>query len=137
LLGKLSNSRTVINRALRDHEDKISDSDKLEQMSDNLRRAIDNVFNTGNEMYCEVWKAMLQFLILASLIMILNHKEKFFMTERNRVAPRDKINCLLPFAYILLVHDVLSALEEVGLDPQAGFCIFGFGYNGGMRYDNG
>ncbi len=39
----------MINRALRDHGDKTSDSGKLKQMSDNLRRAINNVFNTENE----------------------------------------------------------------------------------------
>jgi CRISPR-associated protein Cas1 len=48
LLGKLNSSRTATNRALRDHEDKILDSDKLKQMSDNLHRAIDDVFNAEN-----------------------------------------------------------------------------------------
>lgn len=33
----------------------------------------------------------------------------------------DPVNCLLSFLYTLLVHDVRSALESVGLDPQVGF----------------
>ncbi|EPR43460.1 CRISPR-associated protein Cas1 [Desulfovibrio sp. X2] len=31
------------------------------------------------------------------------------------------MNCLLSFLYTLLAHDVRSALESVGLDPQVGF----------------
>ncbi len=31
------------------------------------------------------------------------------------------MNCLLSFVYTLIVHDVRSALETVGLDPQVGF----------------
>ena len=33
----------------------------------------------------------------------------------------DPINALLSFLYTLLVHDVSSALEGVGLDPAVGF----------------
>ena len=33
----------------------------------------------------------------------------------------DRTNCLLSFIYTLLVHDVRSALETVGLDPAVGF----------------
>jgi CRISPR-associated protein Cas1 len=31
------------------------------------------------------------------------------------------VNCLLSFVYTLLMHDVRSALETVGLDPAVGF----------------
>lgn len=43
------------------------------------------------------------------------------MTERNRRPPLDRINALLSFLYTLLTHEVVSALESIGLDPQAGF----------------
>ncbi len=33
----------------------------------------------------------------------------------------DKVNALLSFIYTLLVHDIRSALETVGLDPAVGF----------------
>jgi len=42
-------------------------------------------------------------------------------SERNRRPPLDNVNCLLSFLYTLLVHDVRSALESVGLDPAVGF----------------
>ncbi|MDR3092635.1 MAG: type I-C CRISPR-associated endonuclease Cas1c [Endomicrobium sp.] len=122
LLGKLNNSRTVINRALRDHKDKIFNSDKLRQVSDSLRRSIDNVFNASN---IDILRGMegdaasSYFSVFNELI--LNNKEKFFMSERNRRPPKDRVNCLLSFVYTLLAHDVSSALEGVGLDPQVGF----------------
>ena len=40
---------------------------------------------------------------------------------RNRRPPRDPVNALLSFLYVLLTHDCRSALESVGLDPAVGF----------------
>ena len=45
----------------------------------------------------------------------------FTFTHRTRRPPLDNINALLSFLYTLLVHDVDSALEAVGLDPAVGF----------------
>jgi len=44
-----------------------------------------------------------------------------FVTGRNRRPPLDRINALLSFLYTLLTHEVVAALESVGLDTQAGF----------------
>lgn len=43
------------------------------------------------------------------------------MFKSNRRPPLDRINALLSFLYTLLTHEVVSALESVGLDPQVGF----------------
>lgn len=40
---------------------------------------------------------------------------------RTRRPPTDPINAMLSFAYAVLAHDVRSACESVGLDPQVGF----------------
>jgi CRISPR-associated protein Cas1 len=53
--------------------------------------------------------------------LILTGKNKFYMHGRTRRPPEDNVNCLLSFIYTLLAHDVASALEGVGLDPQVGF----------------
>lgn len=53
--------------------------------------------------------------------MILQQKDAFKFTTRNRRPPRDPVNALLSFAYTLLALDVRSALETVGLDPFVGF----------------
>jgi len=46
---------------------------------------------------------------------------EFSFSGRNRRPPRDPVNALLSFLYALLMNDVASALEGVGLDPQIGF----------------
>jgi CRISP-associated protein Cas1 len=63
--------------------------------------------------------ASVYFGVFDSLISV--HKEHFFFKERSRRPPLDNVNALLSFLYTLLVHDVESALEGVGLDPAVGF----------------
>jgi CRISPR-associated protein Cas1 len=53
--------------------------------------------------------------------LITAQKEDFKFCERNRRPPLDKVNCLLSFLYTIVMHDVRSALETVGLDPAVGF----------------
>jgi CRISPR-associated protein Cas1 len=53
--------------------------------------------------------------------LIVAQKGGFQFQERNRRPPLDRVNCLLSFLYTLLMHDVRSALEGVGLDPAVGF----------------
>lgn len=48
-------------------------------------------------------------------------KDAFFFRVRSRRPPLDNLNALLSFLYTLLMHDVASALEGVGLDPAVGF----------------
>ncbi len=58
---------------------------------------------------------------LAQTPVFLKNKEDFFFRERSRRPPLDRVNCLLSFLYTLVMHDVRSALECVGLDPAVGF----------------
>jgi CRISPR-associated protein Cas1 len=53
--------------------------------------------------------------------LVMTGKEDFFFARRSRRPPLDRMNCLLSFLYTLLMHDVRSALEGVGLDPAVGF----------------
>jgi len=53
--------------------------------------------------------------------LITSQKNNFVFNGRNRRPPLDKVNCLLSFIYTLLMHDVRSALESVGLDSAVGF----------------
>ena len=53
--------------------------------------------------------------------MILKNKTEFTFESRNRRPPVDPLNALLSFIYVVLYHDIVSALESVGLDPSAGF----------------
>lgn len=53
--------------------------------------------------------------------LITNTSDSFRFTGRSRRPPMDNINAMLSFIYVLLSHDVRSACETIGLDPQVGF----------------
>ncbi|MDR2866928.1 MAG: CRISPR-associated endonuclease Cas1 [Methanomassiliicoccaceae archaeon] len=53
--------------------------------------------------------------------MITDNKNDFFIHERNRRPPKDRMNALLSFAYSMLANATLSALMSAGLDPYVGF----------------
>lgn len=121
LTGKIANSRTVIQRTLRDHGQKVNDA-SLRQAVDYLGRCLEGLDRTttldavrgieGDAAHC-------YFGVFDHLI--VSQKDVFTFSERNRRPPLDNVNCLLSFLYTLLVHDVRSALESVGLDPAVGF----------------
>lgn len=121
LTGKLANCRTVLQRAKRDHGDKI-DKESIEKASRHIGHAIKNI---DPEMPLDVLRgiegdaAKQYFSVFDHLI--TSQKTDFSFTGRNRRPPLDKVNCLLSFVYTILLHDVRSALEAVGLDPQVGF----------------
>ncbi|HOR91453.1 MAG TPA: type I-C CRISPR-associated endonuclease Cas1c [Rectinema sp.] len=119
--GKLANSRLVMNRAIRDHSDKIdvtairSASTSIDRLIDALPHTVDSDEIRG----IEGMAASEYFAVFNQLI--VDQKEDFVFNERNRRPPLDPVNALLSFVYTLLVHDVRSALETVGLDPAVGF----------------
>jgi CRISPR-associated protein Cas1 len=121
LTGKLANCRTVLQRALRDHSDKL-DADKVsqasKQISGSLRRLQEDI-SLNSLRGIEGDAAHVYFNVFDHLI--TSQKEDFSFKERNRRPPLDNVNCLLSFLYTLVMHDVRSALESVGLDPAVGF----------------
>jgi len=121
LTGKIANSRTVLQRALRDHGDKIDTaavehtvlrlSNTLERMqNETTLDAVRGYEGDGARLYFSVFDHL-----------VVAQKEDFFFHERSRRPPLDNVNALLSFLYTLLMHDVRSALEAVGLDPAVGF----------------
>jgi len=121
LTGKLANSRAVLRRALRDHPEKI-DGPSVEEAARRLGHSLENVqagppLDTLRGIEGEAAHAY--FSVFDHLI--VSQKESFGFRERNRRPPLDRVNCLLSFIYTLLMHDVRSALETVGLDPAVGF----------------
>jgi CRISPR-associated protein Cas1 len=121
LLAKIANCRKVIERALRDHA-LLVDAQALKQAS----TALKGILNVIPE--CETNAELMAFEGSAAKIyfsvfdhLILHQREDFHFKERSRRPPLDNINSLLSFLYTLLVNDVSSALEGVGLDPYVGF----------------
>lgn len=121
LTGKIANCRAVLQRALRDHSDKINDQEmrtavlRLNHQLDFFNKDYPLDFLRG----IEGDSAHIYFSVFDDLIVA--QKDAFRFDERNRRPPLDNVNCLLSFIYTLLMHDVRSALETVGLDPAVGF----------------
>ncbi len=121
VIGKIVNSRTVLLRALRDHPDKTG-SGEIEETSQQLARALNDLrqeVSLATVRGVEGDAARRYFSVFDRLVTA--QKEDFFFRERSRRPPLDNMNSLLSFLYTLLVHDVASALESVGLDPAVGF----------------
>ncbi len=121
LTGKIANSRTVLKRFLRDHSDK-QDTDRVAQASKLLTSSLKHL-QSGSSLEdirgIEGDAAHTYFSVFDHLI--TSQKKEFYFTGRNRRPPLDNVNCLLSFLYVIVMHDIRSALETVGLDPSVGF----------------
>ena len=119
--GKIANCRYAMQRVLRDHPEKVDTvalENTINRLTASLRRLQDDL--TLDEVRgIEGDAAHVYFGAFDHLI--VREKEHFFFRERNRRPPLDRMNCLLSFLYTLLMHDVRSALESVGLDPAVGY----------------
>lgn len=121
LVGKIFNERWTIERTKRDNAFRV-DIEKLKYASQNLKSSINDIMSAKN------FDSLRGFEGKASTYyfdvfdeMILNQKEYFSFTTRNKRPPLDKVNALLSFAYVILSNDCANALESVGLDPYFGF----------------
>lgn len=119
--SKLHNSRTILQRALRDNENAVYAS-KFENVIVNMKNmigtveeahSIDTVRGIEGEGSSEYFSCFDD--------LIVSQKESFSFNGRTRRPPVDSVNALLSFAYTLLEHEYISALETVGLDPQVGY----------------
>ncbi len=121
LTGKIANARTVLQRALRDHGDKIS----VGELKRPITLLADCIKRIDAENDLDVLRGIegeaARYYFSAFDHLIVHQKTDFFFNGRNRRPPRDNVNCMLSFVYTLLLHDLRSALEGVGLDPAVGF----------------
>lgn len=121
ILGKVFNSKWVIERATRDYALRLN-VDKLKLTSGNLSNTLNFIKNCTNLEQLrglEGEAASQYFSVFDDLI--LQQKENFYFKQRNKRPPLDNINAMLSFVYTLLANDIASALETVGLDPYVGF----------------
>lgn len=119
--GKLSNSRLVLARVVRDHGEKV-DVTSIRSASasiDRLIEALPGTTDADTVRGIEGMAAAEYFGVFNQCI--VDQKQDFIFKDRNRRPPLDPVNALLSFIYTLLSHDVRSAIETVGLDPAVGF----------------
>lgn len=121
IMAKIANGRNVLQRAVReksaDQAAIAAASAYLARSLEHMARCPDDPLDTlrGMEGDC----AREYFSVFDH--MIVAQKNGFQFKGRSRRPPLDEVNALLSFIYTLLVHDVESALEGVGLDPYCGF----------------
>ena len=120
IAAKITNSRSLLLRHKRNHPER--NTKALPAAIDALGRRLQKIAVAtsidemrGYEGEC----AQTYFSVLPELI--IAQKDDFMFNGRSRRPPLDAVNALLSFLYALLVNDVRSALEAVGLDPQVGF----------------
>jgi len=121
LIGKLHNSRWVLERATRDYSQRL-DTVRLKKTAGFLMESITRLQGAqthGVLMGIEGEAASMYFSVFDELI--LQNKDKFFFRERSRRPPMDNVNALLSFVYVLLANDTTAAASTVGLDPFVGF----------------
>ena len=119
--AKIANGRTLLRRVLRDHPEKPG-TQVLERASKTL---VGQIQRAGKALSLEVLRgiegeaAANYFGVFDSFITVQD--DAFRFRERSKRPPRDRVNALLSFLYVLLTHDAKSALESAGLDASVGF----------------
>lgn len=121
ILGKVHNSRWILERAMRDHSLQI-DVERVKHASQFLQNSLSNIRNCENVEQLRGYEgeaASVYFGVFDELI--LQQKKDFYFKGRNKRPPLDNVNAMLSFVYTLLTGMIASALETVGLDPYVGF----------------
>ncbi|HIC90432.1 MAG TPA: type I-D CRISPR-associated endonuclease Cas1 [Anaerolineae bacterium] len=130
--GKLSNQRTLLLRSNRKLKDQ-----KVAQAAARLAEIITQVEGVRGDGDVEVDPGVpqagtpmgtltgLEGAGTAAYFGVFGHLLKGDLAEhwqgRHRRPPTDPINALLSFGYVLLMNNVMSAINLVGLDPYAGY----------------
>jgi len=122
--AKIANCRSVLLRAMREKSDRRL---VLEPASTCLARSLETMqarhiagtLDVDRIRGCEGDCASEYFRIFDALI--TTNKEDFRFCGRSRRPPLDRVNAMLSYVYMLLMHDIVGALESVGLDPYVGF----------------
>ncbi len=121
ITGKIFNSKYVLKRALRDHSDRLDTEkfkSKIEQL-DNSLLMCKTIQSKQELLGVEGEAAQIYFSLMDD--MILQQKDFFKFSSRNRRPPKDAVNALLSFTYSICTTMCANALEGVGLDPYVGF----------------
>jgi CRISPR-associated protein Cas1 len=119
--AKISNSRNVLQRALRNKPD-IKGRDEIKtaigRLYFSLKQA-QNTFDLDTLRGIEGDAANVYFGVFDHLIS--TQKDSFVFSGRNRRPPRDAVNATMSFLYAIILQDCVSALEAAGLDSYVGF----------------
>lgn len=121
LCGKLLNEKNMLLRAARDK--------KEENTAEKLRKKAAEIAGMAEELQtpasCDSLRGLegvaagLYFSCFDDMLRAKDTSLKFDI--RSRRPPKNEVNAVLSFVYMLLKNDMQSALEAVGLDPACGY----------------
>ncbi|MCW8125114.1 type I-C CRISPR-associated endonuclease Cas1c [Microbulbifer halophilus] len=114
--AKIANSRSVLQRELRNHGDNRALSDSTDRLASSLRR-VRAAKSVEEARGIEGDAASTYFSVFNELL----RGSGFAFGGRVRRPPTDPVNALLSFVYSLITQECVSALQGVGLDPYVGF----------------
>lgn len=121
IIGKLSNYRTVLRRAIRDQtaSEATARLEKIATRIDTRLRTLQDQLNVDQLRGVEGDASADYFEVFNDLI--TGQKQDFVFTKHTRRSPLDNVNAMLSFLYSMLTNDLRSACESVGLDAAVGF----------------
>lgn len=120
VVAKILNSRSVVLRAARQSDGGVQE--RLRKCASELQRALETLRRPHSlETLRGIEGEAARWYFQSLNDMVLVNKPDMGFTRRSRRPPLDPANATLSFVYTLLVHDVSSALQAVGLDPAAGY----------------
>ena len=122
--AKISNQRNVLGRNIRDYGKETDDRNltKLKSARRMLEIAARKCLVCENIDQLRGIEGESAATYFNCFNLLLRRKEpEFCFTGRNRRPPRDAVNAVLSFLYVIIMHDCRSGLETVGLDCQMGF----------------
>lgn len=117
VMAKTANCRAVLRRRVRDHGATEALTVAIKRL-DHVIKEVEREARLESLRGKEGDAGRVYFTAFNDLI---REQDGFTFTTRSRRPPMDRINALLSFVYVLLVHDCAGALQGVGLDPQIGF----------------
>lgn len=121
IFGKLHNQKWVIERGIRDYPLRI-DTVLLKNQSEFISKQLKLILSIDNDENLRAAEGnAAHYYFSAFDELILQNKQFFTFTNRNRRPPTDAVNAMLSFAYTLLASECRHALEIVGLDSYVGF----------------
>jgi CRISPR-associated protein Cas1 len=122
IAGKLKNCRQVLLRGARENG-RADDGAVLTATADELARALARLEHAPDldAVRGIEGDAAKRYFGVLPLLVRPDARADFAMNGRTRRPPLDRMNALLSFLYSMLMNDVRSGVESVGLDPQAGF----------------
>jgi CRISPR-associated protein Cas1 len=113
--GKIANAVAVLRRFRRNHPEALA-SEEIEAVEAPLSSALDRAASLDTLRGLEGAAAARYFHALRAMV-----PAAFGFDGRSRRPPRDPVNALLSFGYVLVGNELQSLLDGMGFDPYLGF----------------